>query len=163
MRSLVVYYSRTGNTRLVAEKIAQDLDADIEEIIDKKDRGGIIGFIKGGLDAGRKKDTEIEEPENDPADYDLVVVGTPVWAATVCPAIRTWLQRYGKTLKDVGFFLTTGGSGVEKTFNQMAQVGKTTPHETVAITVSEINKDAWKSPTDEFVDELVAAVKARKS
>jgi len=36
MRKLVAYYSRTGNTRFVAEKIAEQLNADLCEVIDKK-------------------------------------------------------------------------------------------------------------------------------
>jgi flavodoxin len=40
MRPLVVYYSRTGNARFVAEKIASELSADTEEVIDSKNRRG---------------------------------------------------------------------------------------------------------------------------
>ena len=48
MRSLVVYYSRTGVTKKVAEAISQMLGADIEEIIDRRDRRGPKGFFTGG-------------------------------------------------------------------------------------------------------------------
>lgn len=52
---LVVYYSRTGATRKVAEYITKQLGADMEEIIDMKKRSGIWGFLIGGRDALRKK------------------------------------------------------------------------------------------------------------
>ena len=45
MKVLVVYYSRTGNTKFVAEAIAQSLEADIEEIKDGKNRMGVFGFL----------------------------------------------------------------------------------------------------------------------
>jgi len=61
MRSLVVYYSRRGNTRFVAEKISQEIGADIEEIIDKKKRKGLLGFILSGYDATRGRVTKIAE------------------------------------------------------------------------------------------------------
>jgi len=48
MKTLVAYYSRTGNTKKVAVEIAKNLKADIDEIIDKKDRSGMIGWIIGG-------------------------------------------------------------------------------------------------------------------
>ena len=51
MRVLVVYYSRTGNTRFVAEAVAQSLEADIEEIKDGKNRMGIFGFLRCGYEA----------------------------------------------------------------------------------------------------------------
>lgn len=59
VKSLVVYYSRTGNTRFVAEMIAEKLKADIEELIDKKGRGGSIGFLIAGKDAALKKETQM--------------------------------------------------------------------------------------------------------
>ena len=49
MKKLVVYYSRTGNTKVVAEKIANQLNADISEIIDRKNRKGRLVFLTGGL------------------------------------------------------------------------------------------------------------------
>jgi len=55
MKALVVYYSRTGNTKFVAEKIAQELGADIEEVIDKKNRFGLINYLRAGGDALRRK------------------------------------------------------------------------------------------------------------
>ena len=47
MKTLVAYYSRTGNTEFVAEKIAEYLGAEVCEVIDKKSRKGRFGFLKG--------------------------------------------------------------------------------------------------------------------
>jgi len=46
MKTLVVYYSRTGKTKFVAEKIAVELKADVEEVVDLKSRSGRFGFLK---------------------------------------------------------------------------------------------------------------------
>jgi flavodoxin len=46
MKTLVVYYSRTGKTRFVAERVASELKADIEEVVDLKNRSGRFGFLK---------------------------------------------------------------------------------------------------------------------
>ena len=78
MKSLVVYYSRSGNTRFVAEKISQKIGGDIEEIIDKKRRKGPLGFVIGGFDATRGRKTDIAEMKKSPRDYDLIVLGTPI-------------------------------------------------------------------------------------
>jgi len=59
MKTLVVYYSLSGNTKFAAETIAAELGADIVEIVDLKKRQGKLAFLSNGRDAGRGKETEI--------------------------------------------------------------------------------------------------------
>jgi flavodoxin len=106
MKSLVVYYTRTGKTRFVAETIAAELGADLEEIVDLKKRECKIGWIMGGKDATQKKQTEIAPIKRMPADYDLVVIGTPIWAWTLTPAIRTYISKNDLSGKKVALFYT---------------------------------------------------------
>jgi menaquinone-dependent protoporphyrinogen IX oxidase len=80
MKILVVFYSRTDNTRKTAEEIASVLECDMEEIIDTKNRSGALGYIKSGKDASRRKLTVLKEIINDPSQYDLLIIGTPLWA-----------------------------------------------------------------------------------
>ena len=87
MKYLVAYYSRTGNTKQLAHQIAEALSADIDEIIDKKKRKGVGGWLSAGRDATGKRDTEITAIKN-PLDYDVVIVGSPVWGSNLTPAIR---------------------------------------------------------------------------
>jgi len=82
MKSLVVYYSRTGNAKFVAETIASTIGADIEEVVDLKKRGGPVGFLSGGKDATQGKETEIAETKRQPKDYGLIILGTPVWSSS---------------------------------------------------------------------------------
>jgi flavodoxin len=117
MKSLVVYYSRTGNARYVAQTIASQIGADIEEVIDLKKRGGVLGFLIGGRDARQGKETEISPSTKSPADYDLIVVGTPIWAGKPTPAIVTYLKKSDLSGKKVAVFFTQGGKktqGVEE-------------------------------------------------
>ncbi len=109
LKSLVVYYSRTGNARFVAETIAAEVGADVEEIIDQKKRSGPLGFLAGGSDARRGKETVISPTTKSPAEYDLIIVGTPVWASRPSPAIVTYLKRNDLSGKKVAFFFTRGG------------------------------------------------------
>ncbi len=88
MKTLVVYYSRTGTTKKAAEIAAKELNADMEEIVDEIKRKGILGYIKSGSHALRKKLTKIEKLEKDAKDYDLIIIGSPVWANNMPPAIR---------------------------------------------------------------------------
>ncbi|MCD6140431.1 MAG: flavodoxin family protein [Thermococcus sp.] len=108
MKTLVVFYSRSGTTKRVAQEVAKALNADIDELIDKKSRKGILGFLRAGYDATRGKTTEIEF-EKDPYDYDLVIVGTPIWNSRVTPAIRTYLLWNREKIKNAAFFSTCAG------------------------------------------------------
>ena len=92
MKSLVVYYTRTGNAKFIADKIAANIGADAEEIIDMKKRSGPIGFLSGGKDATQGKETKIGEIKLSPKDYDLIIIGTPVWSSSPTPAIRTYIN-----------------------------------------------------------------------
>ena len=118
MKSLVVYYSRTGNARFVAETIAAEVGADIEEVVDLKKRSGVLGYLSGGSDARRGKETEIAPTTKLPAIYDLIIVGTPVWAGRPTPAILTYLKKNDLSEKKVALFFTQGGqkpSAIEET------------------------------------------------
>jgi flavodoxin len=115
MKTLVVFYSQSGNTRRVAQIIAQQLTADLEELVDRRARRGIFGFLRSGRDAFRGRTTEIEPLRRQPSEYDLIVVGTPVWAARPAPAVRTFLQSHDLGGKKVALFCTMSSQGGEKT------------------------------------------------
>ena len=118
MKTLVVFYSRTGNTKFVAEEITAELGADIEEIVDLKSRDGKIGWMSAGRDASGNRQTKIAETKRDPKDYDLIVVGTPVWAWSPSSAIRTYFVKHDLSGKKVALFFTLDGNprgAVEKT------------------------------------------------
>ena len=115
MKSLVVYYSRTGNAKFVAETIAAELGSDLEEIVDLKKRDGKLGYLSGGSDAARGKETKIAETKRSPAEYDLIIVGTPVWAGKLTPAIRTYLGKNDLSGKKVAVFFTQGGTKPQST------------------------------------------------
>ena len=119
MKTLIVFYSRTGCTRAVAEKLAPQLGADLEELQEKADRRGVAGYMLAGRDAMLKRPADLLPTTRRPADYDLVVIGTPVWAFTMCPAVRAWLQREAANLRATAFLCTQGGSGAERTMRDM--------------------------------------------
>jgi flavodoxin len=108
---LVVFYSRTGNTSYVGKKIAKILEAEIDEIIDLKNRGGIMGWLGGGRDAFFKRRTKIKNKKN-PEDYKKIIIGSPIWAGTITPAVREYLIKYKTKLnsKKLYFYCTFGGS-----------------------------------------------------
>ena len=109
---LIVYYSLTGNTRFIAETIKDILKADIQEIKPIKDvkPKGAMKFFWGGYKATMKKKPELEPIEKDPKDYDVIIIGTPVWVWTIAPPIRSFLSEYDLSNKKVGFLCCHAGS-----------------------------------------------------
>ena len=101
MKTLIVYFTRTGNTKFAAESIAAEIGADVEEIIDLKNRQGKLGWLSAGKDAMQGKETKIAPTKRTPTDYDLIVIAQPVWAWSPTPAIRTYLNKNDLSWKKV--------------------------------------------------------------
>ncbi|MBT3406781.1 hypothetical protein HN419_06505 [Candidatus Woesearchaeota archaeon] len=154
MKTLVVYYSRTKITEKVAQTISENINCDIEEIIDLKDRSGAIGYLKAGKDAMKKVETDISISDKDPSRYDCVIIGTPVWAFTMAPAIRTYINQNKDRFKKVAFFCTEGGSGHEKTFKDMEELTKKKPITTLFLLTKEVSKEQHINKTQEFVEKI---------
>jgi flavodoxin len=108
LKSLVIYYTRSGNARFVAQTIAAEIGADIEEVVDLKKRSGILGWLSGGRDARQGKETNISSTTKLPVDYELIIVGTPVWAGKPTPAINTYLKKNDLSGKKVAAYFTQG-------------------------------------------------------
>ena len=147
---LVVYYSRTNTARQVAEAVAGLLKADLEELADTKKRGGPLGFAIAAKDAALKRLTTIAAVKTDPAAYDLVLVGTPVWAGTMSCAVRAYLTQQKDRLPDVAFFLTTGGSGIDGTLKQMAELCGKEPAATLPLRAREVKNGTFLDKVKAF-------------
>jgi len=124
MKSIVIFYSRTGNTQFVAEEIANRLSAELTPLRDKKNRNGLWGYLWAGFDALMQKKTQLIEQQIDLNLYDLIFIGCPNWAANLPPVIRTFLiQKYWSDKKLV-FFCTQDGLGAERVFNNLRGLTK---------------------------------------
>lgn len=77
---LIVFYSRSGTTRTVAEALAAELKCDAEEIVATKNRAGLVGVMRSLIEAMRHCPAQIATARFNPSSYDLVVIGTPVGA-----------------------------------------------------------------------------------
>lgn len=111
MAKLVVCFSLTGNTRLIAKTIAKEAGADFTELVPVRQyplRGAWL-YLRGGKEAVFKSEPELERGIVDYDDYDMMVVGTPVWAGTMAPPIRTFLKSLAVKGKKIYVFCTYGG------------------------------------------------------
>jgi len=108
VKYLIVYYSRTGKNKKIARLIKGKIGGDIEEIVDLRNRKGFIGWLRSGMDASLNRKTKINDTINNPSNYDSIILGTPVWAGKITPAIRTYLLEYKNEINDYFIFSVSG-------------------------------------------------------
>jgi flavodoxin len=114
-KALVVYYSFEGNTRMIAEAVAAELGADIQELKPLKDirSKGFGKYVWGGRQVLSGKEPELSPLEHRPDDYDAIFIGSPVWVYTFAPALRTFFKQCPLKGKRIGIFLCHGGGPKE--------------------------------------------------
>ena len=111
-RMLVMYYSLSGNTERVARDIATRLGADIEKIGDLGNRRGILGYLRAAADSIRERPAQLADIGKHAHEYALTIVGTPIWAGKITPAVRAYLQTIRGRCNGIAFFTTSGSTPV---------------------------------------------------
>ena len=156
MKTLIVYYSRSGVTRRVAQALAERLGADVEELVDTKNRSGAVGFAVACKDAIMKKAVPIKPPAHNPADYDLVVLGSPVWAKTMSSAMRAYLTEQGLGIKLAAVFCTTHTDGIKNTLDDMEQLLSGEVIARAGFRQKPVKRDEYQADLDAFINEITA-------
>lgn len=102
-KKIVVYYSYTNNTRMIAEKIANTLNCDILELQPKvpysEDYDAVVAEYQNNETA--KTTPEIEKINVNLKEYDEIILGSPVWWYTIVPVVRTFLKENDMTGKTI--------------------------------------------------------------
>ena len=123
--ALVVYYSRTGHSRLIARETARKLKADLDEIKTHVRYKGFIGFYRACLHAITKKEPVIEYNRY-PGKYDLVIIVGPNWGSRMASAIKSYLSKNNFSGKNLGLVCVQGGSGGQKVMARMEKFARKT-------------------------------------
>ena len=123
MKTLCLYYTRTGSTRAAMEKLAELLGADLAEYTDGKDRRGVMGYIGACFVSAKKTKVTMKE-DIDLSSYDRVIIGMPVWVEGPCAIGRAFISQYRDSLKgEVYYAVTHMGKGTyEEKINAMDQL-----------------------------------------
>ncbi|MCI4664435.1 MAG: hypothetical protein MRY74_06900 [Neomegalonema sp.] len=162
MRSLVVAYSLSGNTKKVANVIAAGLNADSEEIRYRIQRGAFMNGLRIFWDIATGRAGDVEAAAKDPASYDLIVLGGPIWSWKPCGPVLGWLDANASRCRQLAFFCTMGGNGAERSFDMMAKRCGKTPVATLAATEREVREDAFGAKVDQFLLTLRSASDAQR-
>jgi len=153
-RIFVVYYSRSGVTRNIALTLAKMLDADVEEILDRRDRVGPFGYLCSLVEAINQRPADVVPARKDASSYELVVIGTPVWAGSLASPVRAYLVANKSGLHNVAFFCSLGGRGSESAFAQMRALVGRAPVAQCKITAREAKRGEASQLLDDFVSKV---------
>lgn len=162
VKVLVIYYSRTGQTQLVAEKLAKKFNADLERLIDKKKRTGPIGFTAAGKDAVTSKATVIGPLKVTLSDYDIVLIGGPSWFGNVTPAVRTFIMQNDLSGKKIGLFGLCHLTGVEEAVQEAVDLiskGTLRKFPTMPLRESELTEEVLVKKINSFYTEVMGEIK----
>ena len=125
-KTLVAFFSASGNTKRVAEKLAAAIDSDLYEI------KPAVPYTSADLnwrDRHSRSSVEMNDPSSRPelvdyhaniAGYDRIFLGFPIWWYTAPTVVRSFLESYDFTGKTIILFATSGGSGLGKTAKELA-------------------------------------------
>jgi flavodoxin len=121
-RVLVAYFSRTGNTRVVAGLIQRAMQADIFEISTATPYPE--NYLQTVEQARQERDDHFEPAMESVlpglSGYDVVLLGFPIWGETTPPVIRSFLSAHDLTAKTLVPFITHGGYGLGDSYSILA-------------------------------------------
>jgi flavodoxin len=155
---LVVYYSLSGNTARVALDLARRLGADIESLRDKNHGAEFAGFLRAAYDAWRRIPSSVENLGRDPGNYDLTIIGTPVWVGQMTPAVRSYLRQTHGRCDRVGFFVTSGNTDVTKVLRSFEAEAKQAAAASVGFNQGELrDPEAYERKLSDFAETVQRA------
>ncbi len=125
MKTLIAYFSATGNTRAAAQKLAKEFNADLYEITPE------VLYTDADLnwrDKNSRSSVEMNDKSSRPAikghcdniaEYDVVWIGFPIWWYTAPTIINTFIEAHDLSGKTINVFATSGGSDVKDSYNNL--------------------------------------------
>ncbi|HKL46764.1 MAG TPA: hypothetical protein VJ906_11055 [Roseovarius sp.] len=130
------------------------MGAKTEPIVERTARAGLLGSSVGAVNALLGRKSAIAAPLRDPSDFDLVILGTPVWAGAPAPAVNAYIDRHRDALDRVAFFCTQGKFGAAGALSQMGRRLGHPPLATLVVNEDEIEDSALDEKIEAFLSDL---------
>lgn len=124
-KKLVVFFSASGITKSIAEKIAKSADADMFEIVPAKlytnaDLNWTDSSSRSSVEMKNKSfRPEIKDSDIDISEYDTIYLGFPIWWYVAPTIVNTFLEKYDFSGKKIIVFATSGSSGMGNTVSEL--------------------------------------------
>ena len=114
-KSLIVFFSQSGNTRKCAKPLHSLIDSDLFELVPKvpypRGYGRLLKETK--KEAEERADREFCPLPFNLSDYDRLYIGCPNWWGALPAPVRTFIKETDLSGREIAFFITHGGSGIE--------------------------------------------------
>ncbi|WP_203340914.1 flavodoxin family protein [Planococcus beijingensis] len=134
MKSLIVYYSHSGNNEKLAIELRDRIGCDMYEIKEKKKRKDLAIL----MDFLVKRNSRLAPLDFDVSDYGPIILLAPVWAGKVAAPMRTFIQMEKDKLTDYSFItLCSGAAGQREKI--AAELSALTPQKPTAVAELWIN------------------------
>jgi len=154
MNGLIIYFSRTGRTRKAAEAIQEITGFDLEEIKEKAGRVGALGWLRSGMESTRRMLPQINPLTHDPSQYDIVIIGTPIWASNMSSPIRAFITEYRDKINQIALFCTGDGVEPEKVFTPISELLGKEPKATFGLIGPDRENEVASLKIQEFAAKL---------
>lgn len=155
MKTCIIYHSYSGVTRDIAEKISASCGGDLVEVTPKDNYSTLSAYSLGCIRARKEACDPISPDSIDVSSYDLIVIGTPVWAWKATPAINGAIAALKGCDGKPAVIFATCGSSAKDTLpiikSKLEQKGVRITGE-VVLTKSEISGN-------EKINDLIAVVR----
>ena len=151
-KKLVAFFSASGVTKSVAEKIAKSADADMFEIVPaqlytKADLNWMDSNSRSSVEMKNKSfRPEMKDSDINISEYDTIYLGFPIWWYVAPTIVNTFLEKYDFSGKQIIVFATSGSSGMGSTVSELkpsapnAEWGKAAR---LSADISQVDADKW--------------------
>jgi flavodoxin len=160
MKKLVVFYSFEGNTKLIAKHIAQEIAADLLELKPQNESTpkGVLKYLWGGKQVIMKEKPQLVPFDKDPCNYDIIFIGTPVWAWSYAPTLNTFFITTSLSNKKIALFCCHAGHKGQ-VFSKMRKVltGNQILSEIDFVNPLKYNKDSSIQKAKEWARNLMSS------
>lgn len=150
-RNLVAFFSMSGNTRALANEIRDLSFGHLEEIVEPRTRRGASGVLRAVFDTVLRRAPPIAPACRDPALYDLLILGGPVWMGRIAAPLRSYARKYGVRASQVAFFCTCGSGGASDAFRELATLCGRAPVAVLAVRANALAARSHEADLHAFV------------
>ena len=161
-KTLILYYSLTGNTKASCEALQEALGANIIEIKDLRKCSGKWGFFKTAIASLFGKHTKIEPENPDITPYSNIILGSPIWNGKLSMVIRTLIDRNRFDGKKVIIFATTNAFEKEKYKEKSRKLVRKSGGEVVGyyqvLTTEEVNGEKIERTKEQIIEDTLSLV-----
>lgn len=123
---LIAFFSKTNNTRMVAEQIRESVGGDLFHVAPKQsypeDYQETTRIARTELDDGQRPELSATIPPGEMTSYDVIFLGYPNWWGTIPMALFTFLEQYDLSGKRIVPFCTHEGSGLGRSVEDIKRL-----------------------------------------